>query len=226
MNLVFLSGTHLFRGAEPEEITAMLGCLHAEERRLAKDVCIYRLGDRIQSIGLVLRGAVSIERVDIWGNRTILDSVRPGQLFAETYACAGEPLMVDVITTEESDVLFINVERLLRMCPSACTHHSRLIRNLLSIAALKNLHLTRRSFYTATRSLRGRLLAYLSDQAEQAGSRSFTIPFDRQQLADYLNVDRSALSGEIGKLRREGILAAERNRFALLLEIDEKHGQG
>lgn len=216
MDLAFLSGTHLFRGTKPEEISGMLKCLRAETRRLPKDVWIHRAGDRVQTVGMVLRGAVSIEKSDIWGNRTILDSVRPGQLFAETYACAGEPLMVDVVTTAPSEVLLIDVGCLMRMCPNACEYHNRLIRNLLSIAAQKNLRLTRRSFYTSSHTLRGRLLAYLSDQAAQSGSRTFDIPFDRQQLADYLNADRSALSNELSKLRREGVLTSVRSHFTLL----------
>lgn len=195
----------------------MLGCLRFEERHYAKDALIYRAGDLVTRFGMVLRGAVSIEKIDAWGSRTILDKIHPGHLFAETYACVPDaPLMVDVVAAEETDVLLIDISRLLHTCQSSCEHHSRLIRNLLYIAAQKNLRLSRRSFYTATRSLRGRLLSYLSDQAAQAGSRSFTIPFDRQQLADYLNVDRSALSNELSKLRREGVLTADRSLFTLL----------
>ena len=124
--------------------------------------------------------------------------------------------MVNVTAAEDAEVLFLNVERVLRVCPRACAHHGRLLRNLLTLSAQKNLNLSRKIFHTSAKSIRGRLLSYLSDQAIRNGSRSFVIPFDRQQLADYLNVDRSALSAELGKLRREGVVLAERNRFTLL----------
>lgn len=138
---------------------------------------------------MVLSGIILIENNDLWGNVTILDNVVPGRIFAETYACAfGEPLMVDVVAAEPAEVLFLNVDRVLKMCSNSCDYHNRLFRNLLSISAQKNLNLSRKIFHTSPKSIRGRLLSYLSYQAVCHGSNRFTIPFNRQQLADYLNV--------------------------------------
>ena len=126
--------------------------------------------------------------------------------------------MVDVVAAEPTQALFLTVERVLTVCSHTCAHHARLVRNLLALSAQKNLNLSRKIFHTSARSIRGRLLSYLSEQAVRSGSRSFTIPYNRQQLADYLNVDRSALSNELGKMAREGLLRTERSRFTLLGE--------
>ena len=167
-------------------------------------------------MGLVLSGGVNIEIDDLWGNKTILGHVDAGQLFAETYACIpGEPLMVSVVASEKSSVLFLNAGKLITTCQSSCTHHNKLIQNLLQISAQKNLALSRRSLHTSSKTIRGRLLSYLSEQAKRSGSYRFTIPFNRQQLADYLGVDRSAMSNELSKMQREGILLYHRNSFVL-----------
>lgn len=216
LDFSFLSRTPLFLGASPEEIEAMTACLEAETRTYEKGQMIYRAGDTAAALGLVLRGRILIVHDDFWGNATVMDSAGAGQIFAETYACTpGEPMMVNAEAAEDSQVLFLNVSRILRTCSRSCEHHSRLIRNLLALSARKNLNLSRKIFYTASKSVRGRLLAYLSDQAVRNGSRSFTIPFNRQQLADYLNVDRSALSKEIGRLQREGALKTKKNWFEM-----------
>ena len=166
-----------------------------------------------------MEGSVNIIKDDVWGNRKIIENISQGQIFAETYACTpGEALMVDVVAAEPSEALFLEVERVLRTCPNTCSHHSRLVRNLLALSAQKNLNLSRKIFHTSPKTIRGRLLSYLSEQAVRSGGRSFTIPFDRQQLADYLNVERSALSGELGRMQREGLLRTRRNQFELLAD--------
>lgn len=217
MDTAALCKTALFRGSSPEEVEAMLACLGAERRQYAKGEMVCRVGDVISSMGVVLRGSMLIQTDDLWGNTAVLDRVGPGQIFGEAYACAlGEPLMVDVVAADGSEVLFLNVERVLNVCSNACGHHIRLVRNLLSISAQKNLALSRKIFHTSSKTIRGRLLSYLSDQAVRSGSSTFTIPFNRQQLADYLNVDRSAMSNELGKMQRDNLLRVEKNRFQLL----------
>lgn len=216
MNFSFLSRTALFNGSSEEELREMLNCLGADCQKLPKGAVIYRAGDFTRAIGLVLAGSVHIENDDVWGNKSILDRAGPGQVFAESYACVpGEALMVSVVTAEDSEILFLDVSRLLQTCPGACTHHLRLIRNLLTIAAQKNLTLSRRIFHTSSKSIRGRLLSYLSEQALRADKNEFEIPFNRQQLADYLSVDRSALSNELGKMQRDGLLTVKKSRFRL-----------
>ena len=210
MDFLFLSQTALFRGCSPRETADMLQCLRAERRVYEKDRVICHAGDTVEALGLVLSGGV---------NKSILSHVGAGRIFAETYACLpGEPLMVDAVAAQRTEVLFLNTARLLRTCPSACAHHAALIRNLLAVTSQKNLALSRRIFHTSPKTIRGRLLSYLSAQALRENSRSFAIPFDRQQLADYLGVDRSALSAELGRMRAEGLIRFRKNEFELLRE--------
>ena len=198
-----LSRSPLFRGAGESGIGEMLSCLGAEERSYEKEEMIYRAGNTVTSLGVVMHGSVMIVNDDLWGNRSILDRVEPGQMFA----------------AEVTEVLFLNVGKMLSQCPNSCGHHTQLIRNLLAISAQKNLQLSRRIFNTSSKSIRGRLLSYLSDQAVKNESERFDIPFNRQQLADYLGVDRSALSAELGKMQREGLLEFRKNHFRLYEEV-------
>ena len=217
MNYSFLSKTILFRGIHPDEMKEMLSCLGSEQKNYKKGQYIYRAGDTTQSMGLVLSGNVLIENDDIWGNKSLLYSIGPGQFFGETYASLpGEPLMVNVLARQDSEILFINISRLMKVCPNTCSHHSKLIQNLLTISAQKNLNLSRRIFHTSAKTIRGRLLSYLSFEALRQGKYEFYIPYNRQQLADYLSVDRSALSNELSKMQIEGILITEKNYFQLL----------
>lgn len=223
MDISFLEKTDLFHGTSAEEISAMLHCLHAKKQHYRKNEVIYRTGDVVTCLGIVLIGSVFIENVDFWGNRHVLELILPGQVFAEAYASIpNEPLMFDVIAQEATDVLFLNVQKILEVCPNSCTHHNKLIQNLLRVSAQKNLTLSRRSLHTAPKTIRGRLLSYLSFQALRHKSRDFVIPFNRQQLADYLNVDRSALSNELSKMQKERLLTAEKNHFHL--SADEING--
>ncbi len=217
MELSFLIKTPLFRGILLQELESMQACLHLKEKKYKKNEVIYRAGDTVNDIGMVVQGNVSIEHDDIWGNKSILDTVGPGQIFAEAYACVPEsPLMISVVAAGDCSVLFINTAHLLQFCSKACSCHSKLVRNLLTIASQKNLNLSRRIFHTSSKSIRGRLLSYLSFQAASQGSHSFLIPYSRQQLADYLSVDRSALSNELSKMQKEGLLRVNKNQFTIL----------
>ena len=216
MNYSFLTNTILFRGTSEEEAQAILSCLGAVEKRYDKGEVIFRAGACTENMGLVLSGSVNIETDDLWGNRSIFGRAEPGQIFAETYACIpGEPLMVNAVADEKSNILLLSAARLTTTCGSTCAYHNKLIRNLLLISAQKNLALSRRSLHTSAKSIRGRLLSYLSEQAKQRGSYQFTIPFNRQQLADYLNLDRSALSNELSKMQNDGLLTYEKSTFSL-----------
>lgn len=221
MDLDFLTQTQLFRDIPVGELNGLLNCLRAVRRQYEKGAVLCSAGERTASIGLVLSGSVHIESDDVWGNKSILSSVGPGQVFAETYACLpDEPLMVSVTAAEDTAVLFLHAPHMLAPCTQTCICHAQLIRNLLFVSARKNLELSRRAFHTAPKTIRGRLLSYLSMQAIRTGSDSFSIPFDRQQLADYLGVDRSALSAELGRMRRDGLLDFKKNRFRLHVTPD------
>lgn len=216
MDYLFLSKTVLFRGISPDEVKSMMSCLQAFTKSYPRGTIIHHAGNAIHSVGMVLSGSVSIESDDIWGNKSILDRVAPGQIFAENYACLpNELLMVNVVAVESTEILFLNTEKMFTVCSNTCMFHSKLVRNMLSISAQKSLNLSRRIMHTSSKSIRGRLLSYLSFQATKHGSLEFEIPFNRQQLADYLSVDRSAMSNELSKMQRDGLLKVERNRFIL-----------
>lgn len=217
MDCSFLAETGLFRGVEQTSIPALLRCLNARQKTYKKGAIIYRAGDEAPWIGMVLQGRAHVESVDIWGNPGILSHLEPGDLFAETYACLpGEPMLVQVAAAQQTETLFLNGERLLCPCGSGCSYHGRILRNLIEITARKNLDLSRRMLHTSHKTIRGRLLSYFSQQAVTAGKNAFTLPFNRQQLADYLGVDRSALSAALSKMQQEGLIRYKKNRFTLL----------
>lgn len=207
----------LFTGIEKEEVSSMLACLNAKEKEFKKDEYIFRAGDTTGSLGIVLSGSALIIQEDFWGNRNIVSSVTQGQTFAETFACApGAVLNVSVIAQSPCRILFMNVKKILQTCPSNCSHHSKMMQNLLSDLAVKNLRQNEKLSHLGQRTTRAKLLSYLSMTAQQCGSFEFDIPYSRQQLADYLSVERSGLSIELGKMRREGLLDFNKNHFVLL----------
>ncbi len=209
-----LQSVPLFRGMTTEEISAAAEALHAREQSAPKGAVLFHAGSGTRQMGLVLSGSVTIESNDMWGNRTILSHVGVGQCFAETYALLpGEPMLVDVTANEPCRILLLQIQGLPGRRESWA---GKLLANLLMISVQKNLHLSWRSFHTAPKTIRGRVQSYLNAVSLQTGSRTFDVPFDRQQLADYLNVERTALSKELGKMQKEGLLTVRKNRFCLL----------
>ena len=216
-NFDALAACALFEGVSREDRAAMLQCMQARAVDVAKGEAVFRAEGPAEYVGILLSGGVRVFREDFDGHRTIQAAVRPGDLFGETFACAGlSRLPVTAEADRPSRVLLIRMKRLIETCPSACAFHNRVVMNLLKAMAAKNLLLNQKLEITSRRTTREKLLAYLSAQARAAGSDSFVIPFDRQGLADYLGVDRSALSAEIGKLRREGVIESDRSAFTLL----------
>ncbi|MGC4018423.1 MAG: Crp/Fnr family transcriptional regulator [Muricomes sp.] len=216
MDYKFIAGTGLFAGVTEEETKTMLECLGAEEKKFPKEYTIYHMGQTIKRMGLLLKGGVNIIRTDIWGNANIIGHILPGDVFAETYACnPNEPMMSDAITTMESSVLFLDVGKVVQTCESCCSHHDRLTRNLLKVMSMKNLNLSQKINHITPKTIRERLLSYLSWEAIKQGKQRIDIPFSRQQLADYLSVDRSALSSELSKMQKEGLLSYKKNHFVL-----------
>ena len=212
-----LQGCPLFDGIDPTDLTGMLGCLGARPISAMKGQPIFREGDPAIHVGIVLSGSVQIIREDFYGNRSIMAHLGPKQLFGESYAFSGVPtLPVSVIADEDTEVLLLDSRRISTCCSNACSFHNRVIFNLLHLVAVNNLVLHQKIQITAKRTTREKLMAYLLSQAKVQGSNAFTIPYDRQELADYLEVDRSGLSAEISKLRREGVLESEKNHFRLL----------
>ena len=211
-----LRSSSLFSGVSEEELAAMLSCLDTRMENFPKEAFVLRTGDTVESIGIVLSGSVLVIQEDIWGNRNILSKAGPAQTFAAAFACApGSILNVSVIADTPTTVLFLNVKRILHVCPSACSHHSRIIRNLLTDLAEKNLRFSEKLTHMGQRTTRAKLMSYFSAEAQRLGTYEFDIPFSRQQLADYLAVERSGLSLELGKMRDEGVLDFHKNHFVL-----------
>lgn len=214
--LPLLKRSALFGGIDAAELEAMLGCLGARTERYEKGAYLLRVGDAPESVGLLLAGAVLVVQEDYWGNRNIRAHITPGGVFAEAFACVpGAVMDVGVVAEEASEVLWLNVRRILQTCPSACAHHSRMIRNLLSGLAASQLRTSEKLTHISKRSTREKLLSYLSAEARRQGTAEFAIPFNRQQLADYLSVERSAMSAELSRMQRDRLLAVDKNRFTL-----------
>lgn len=207
----------VFKEMNDQSISNALDALNATEKRYRKGSVIMRAGSSTDRMGIVLEGSVTIESNDIWGNRTILSHVGSGQFFAETYALLeDETMLVDVVANENCRILFLKVGSLNHLISLNNTWANTLIANLLSISARKNLHLSGRSFHTSPKTIRGRVMSYLNTISLQKDTKEFDIPFDRQQLADYLNLERTALSKELGKMQNDGIIIVRKNHFRLL----------
>ena len=211
-----IRSSRFFFGISDDEITAMLSCLGAKNKSFKKEAFILRNGDTTEEIGLVLSGSVLVIQEDIWGNRNIVSKIGPGDTFATAFACApGSVLNVGVVSETSVTAMFLNVKRILNVCPSACAHHSRIIRNLLGELADKNLRFSEKLSHMAQRSTRAKVMSYLSSEAQRQGKYEFDISFSRQQLADYLAVERSGLSLEIGKMKSDGLIDFNKNHFIL-----------
>lgn len=205
----------IFFGFSEEECQAItrLSCFWKKD--FTKDAVIFHKGDRTGEAGVVLSGSVNIESTDLWGNKSILSNIRSGHIFAETYALCREPMMVDVVAAENSEVLFINLCFLLGENNRKESWYAKLISNLLGMTAQKNIVLSNRIFFTSAKTIRSRLLSYFTSMSVKSGTTTFQIPFNRQQLADYLNLDRSALSKELCKMRDDGLIEFYKNSFKL-----------
>ena len=215
-----LKCTTLFSGVLEEEITAMLGCLQAQKQQYKKGDYIFRQGEPISNIAVLVNGSLHIQRDDYWGNRSIINILKVGEMFGEAYvAPESGALLNDVVAIEDSTVLFFDVKRILTVCSSACRFHSLVVQNLFFAISEKNRSLIQKLGHMSKRTTRDKLMSYLSDEAKRQHCGTFEIPFNRQQLADFLSVDRSAMSNELCKMRDEGLLVFEKNKFTLK-EVD------
>ena len=218
MDITQIQTTVLFRGMSTAETKDALNALSAREKSYRKGDVLLLAGDTTDEMGLVLEGSVTVESNDIWGNCTVLSLIEPGGFFAETYAyLSNEPLLVDVTANENCRILFLRIGSVQNLsAEDTSSWQKKLISNLLTISFHKNLILSGRSFHTAPKTVRGRLMSYLNAVSLKQGSTEFDISFKRQQLADYLNVERTALSKELGKMQKDGILITKKNHFKLL----------
>ncbi len=212
-----LKRTKLFAGVSEDEIVAMLSCLDARLRTYKKGEYVLHQGEHLHHITVLAEGELHIQRDDYWGNRTIVNRVAVGEMFGEAYiAPESGALLNDVIAVEDSAVIFFDVRRIITVCSSACRFHAMVVQNLFFAISDKNRMLVQKIGHISKRTTREKLISYLSEEAKRQNSASFTIPFNRQQLADFLSVDRSAMSNELCKMRDAGLLEFEKNQFKLL----------
>ncbi|MGN0383711.1 MAG: Crp/Fnr family transcriptional regulator [Eubacterium sp.] len=215
--LSVIKASKLFEGIAEKDIESLLVCLSGKTRSYDKDEYVLHFGDYIRNVGMVLTGGVNIIKEDYWGNRNIVTAIMPGELFAESYACTNsEVLKVSVQATQNSEILFLDINCILGMCSDTCNFHMQLIKNFVLLLASKNLIMSEKITYITQRSIREKLISYLSAESVKQDSSNFEIVFNRQELADYLSVDRSAMSNELSKMQKEGILKYKKNKFSLL----------
>ena len=212
-----LSDAPLFRGIPAEEVDAMLPCLGASRRAYRRGERVMRAGEVATRMGVLLEGRLHVEMPDAWGNVSVLESVGPGEPFAVAYACGKEGVLdVDVVADADSTVATLEAARVLHPCERQCACHGALVRNLLVSMANKNIAMNRRAMALAPKTVRGKILAYLSVQQTVAGAPEFAIPFTQEKLASYLGVDRSTLSAELSALRKEGVIDYKGRTFRLM----------
>lgn len=212
----------LFDNIETHHLLTMLNCLGAKIVRYKKNQNIFTEGNPATHLGIVLTGQVQIIRIDYYGNRSIVAKLGPSHLFGESFACAGiDALPINVTATCDTTVLLINCQHILKTCNNACAFHSQIIFNLMKVVATKNIMFNQKIEITSKRSTKEKLIAFLLAEATKHQSNSFVIPFDRQELADYLGVERSGLSSEISKLRNAGLIEANKNCFRICKELTD-----
>lgn len=213
-----LEGISLFHGIGADDLADILRCLNTVRKRYSRNQPLISEGDEIKSLGIILTGSVQIVREDIAGNRMLVAGLAAGDIFAETLACAGvKESPLGVYANEECTVLWVSVVRMVTTCSNACGFHGLLISNLLRLLAEKNLFLNSRMELLSKRSTREKILAYLIAQPGSNKSGPFEIPLNRNEMADYLCIDRSAMSRELGRLRDEGIIDFHKNHFKFLI---------
>ncbi len=219
-DLQVIAKSRLFQGMEPKEITAMLDCIGGKTSAFQKREALLLAGDTVDSIGILLKGTVQVVQEDITGNRTLLEELSPGDIFAETMACLGlSHSPFSVIAEEDGKVLRIRFARLLKSCSSACAFHNRLIKNMMVLMAEKNWFLRKKVELLSLKTTREKLMRFFLDQGRKTGNLRFTLPFSRAELADFLSVDRSAMCRELGKMQKDGLIAIERREIEIIRNI-------
>ncbi len=212
-----LSASDLFYGLTSEELGSMLHCLGAKIVDTQKGDPVFLEGDPAGFVGIVLEGSVQVVQEDYFGSRSVIHHSGPGDVFAEAFSFTNlDTMPVSGYAVKNSRCMILSCRRMMTVCSNACTFHNRLVKNLLTLVSRKNLMLNEKIRFMSQRTTREKLLAYLSDQAKKTGSAEFTIPYDRQALADYLSVERSAMSAEISKLKKDGILEVKGSHFRLI----------
>jgi CRP-like cAMP-binding protein len=211
-----LKRSKIFQNITDKDIRKLLPCLKASVKKFKKNQIIFHQGDFIEKVGIILYGELKIEKIDFWGNSSILKILTNYEMFGEIYAFEKQPLEVSIISNTDSEILFINFNKIISPCESACTFHTQLIINLLKIFANKTAAMNKKIEILSKRSIEDKLLTYLKSISLKTKNNEFSIPYNRQELADFLGVNRSALSKELIRLEKDGIIKYHKNNFKLI----------
>lgn len=211
-----LKNSTLFENIDEENIIALMGCLSTTMKKYKKGEYIFCQGEYVSSLCIVADGCVHIQSDDYWGNRTILNEVTVCEMFGESYATSKSRTLNDAVAASDCTVFFFDLNKMMTVCSNMCRFHNQIIKNLLLMLTDKNRSLVQKLTHISKRTTREKLISYLSAQSKLHQSNSFSIPFNRQQLADFLSVDRSAMSNELCKMRDEGLLEFNKSNFTLL----------
>jgi len=218
---------NLFKGINKEDLTSMLSCLEFKVKKFLKGRQIFSAGEVRKEgfpLGIIVEGQVELEHTDYWGYHSIIETITEGQTFAEAVACSGMTIFpLSIRASENTVILFGNYKKMTTTCKNACHHHTQLVQNMIQVLAYKNFLLTQKIDHLSRRTTREKIISYLSGVALREGCPSdkgtnaftFDIPYDRQQLADFLAVERSALSSTLSKLKKDGIIDFTKNHFTL-----------
>lgn len=219
--ITVLKHTQLFSGVCDDDISAMLGCLNATQKTLKKGEYVFRQGEHLTDITVLVEGRLHVQHDDYWGNSNIINTVEVGEMFGEAYVTPDSGAVLNnVIAVEDSSVMFFDARKIITTCSSACRFHSMVVQNLVFAISDKNRKLVQKLGHISKRTTREKLMSYLSQESSERRSSTFVIPFNRQQLADFLSVDRSAMSNELCKMRDDGLIKFEKNKFTLIYGSD------
>lgn len=215
-----LKDSLIFKSLTKDEMEKAMENLYSREKTYEKGSTIFFAGKKTGSMGMVLEGSVNIESNNVWGDRSILTTVEKGGFFAQSYAILDDKrILVNVTARTSCKILFLRIENLKNINSTNDLWKQKVLMNLLLISAERNLALTKRSFHISPKTIRARVMSYLTDQVIKNGTHDFDIPFNRQQMADYLNVDRSALSKELGKMEKDGLISFNKNHFIIKKDL-------
>lgn len=212
-----ISRISLFRGIHEEEIAAMLDCMKPRALKFAKNDLIAAEGDGLDSIGIILKGEAAVSKENAAGGRVVLTLLGQGDIFGEMAAFSNRPKWPATVQAQEHcEVFFLPAEKIVGGCEKACPWHRTLIRNLLGLISERALMLNKKVEYLTIKSMRGKISTFLLEQYRRTGDKNILLPFNRNELADFLNVSRPSMSRELCKMRDEGVIDFHLSAFRLL----------
>lgn len=221
MDQKLLKNSELFKGIDEKEVVLLNNCTKIFEKNFLKDELIFMAGQSIEDLAVIEEGKVVIECYDPWGNVNIVQILDKYKVFGESYALLeNKTMLFNVRALENCKIFFVEIKSIADKCPCTCGIKPKILNNLMYIMAKRNYEMNEKIIHTSGKSIRSRIISYLSFEAKRCGKEQFEIPYNRKQLAEYLKVDRSALSNELSKMRDEGLIEYKKNKFKLIIADD------